>query len=231
MESVKSSNTTGRRLVATRPRPAEDSIARWSRMTLMASVAMLALAPRFVADSYSVFEHTLSESGGQGVEWAWVFRVGVLLTTVAVLLLTSSARSSWPRRGRMWMRVYALALVFLVLLPESPWVGPTPDETVASLHTFAGASGAVAFILGVAAISAARTGAPLITRAYDWLVIAALVVIPQLMLLAVEYDGLLQRLMVLLGYIWLITESSRLAKQAPSSRLTRPAAPSERTSA
>ncbi|MDH3190061.1 MAG: DUF998 domain-containing protein [Acidimicrobiia bacterium] len=144
----------------------------------------------------------------------------MLLTTVAVLGLTSGARKVWPRGGRLWMRVYALALVFLVLLPESPWEGPAPNETVASLHTVAGASGAVAFILGVAAISASRIGAPLAIRTYDWLVIAALAVIPQLMLLAVEYDGLLQRLMVSLGYVWLVAESTRVIRRvrAPSPR-------------
>ncbi|MDH3190060.1 MAG: hypothetical protein OEM39_05385 [Acidimicrobiia bacterium] len=69
MDRVKSSDTLGSKPVASRPRPSQDSRARWSRATLLVSVVMLALAPRFMPDSYSVFEHTLSESGGRGSDW------------------------------------------------------------------------------------------------------------------------------------------------------------------
>ncbi len=188
------------------------SHATWATRILFLSVLLLAVAPVFVATSYSILEHTISESGGQGVEHGWIMRAGTLLTAVAVFLLAESARPFWPFSGRLWMRMYALGLVFLVAFPESPWDGGSHNLTVAGLHTVAGVLSAASFILGAAAISRTRNRDRRV-RMFDWIVIAAIAITPQIMLVVVEIDGLLQRSMVLLGYLWLLLESIRVADQ------------------
>jgi hypothetical protein len=101
------------------------------------------------------------------------------------------------------------------VFPESPWYGDDYNEIVAGLHTVSGAFDAVSFILAVAAVSASRTEAAR-NKVFDWIVIAAVGLTPQVMLV-VEVDGLLQRLMVFLGYIWLIAQSLRVARHIKTS--------------
>jgi hypothetical protein len=79
----------------------------------------------------------------------------------------------------------------------------------------------VGFVFAVAAVSATRNKRSGV-RLFDWAAMAAVAVTPQIMLLVVEFDGLLQRVMVLVGYIWLIVESTRV--QAVSGHLYRPQA-------
>ncbi len=187
-------------------------LARWSTLAMVVSVIMLATAPFFIDPSYSAVQHTLSESGGQGVERAWIFRTAVLLTSAAAMVLARAARSVWPRLGVLWLRTYAIGLILVVLLPESPWSGPTPTQTVASLHTVVGAGSAIAFILAVAAVALGRARHLVQARLFDLVSLLGVAVIPQVMLVTVDYDGILQRSAVGLGYAWLLIESKRLAR-------------------
>ncbi len=128
------------------------------------------------------------------------------------------AADKWPMRSRWWLRVYAMGLVLLVMLPESPWDGSDYNAATASLHTVVGAISVAAFVFGAAEVSSTRARGMAANHGFDWLVIAGLAVIPQVMLLAVHIDGLFQRIMVSPGYIWLITESTRLVKHLRSPR-------------
>ena len=184
----------------------------WARLGLIVSVLILAMAPLAVDDSYSILSHTLSESGGQGVEGSWVFRTGVVMTAVSVFLLTTVAKGVWSSAARRLLHVYSIALVGLVVFPESSWDGSTQDATVARLHTVAGVVGAVAFILAVVAIARSRPGESPSMRVFDWVVVGAVALIPQLMLMA-PADGVLQRLMVALGYAWLFAETAALGSR------------------
>lgn len=186
------------------------TVIRWCQVGLSVGLMMLATAPLFVADTYSIVENTLSESGGQGVDGAWVFRTGVLMTALSVSVLSTRAEMLWGQRGTFWLRMYALGLVFLAVFPESPWYRGDYDEIVAGLHTVSGVMGAVSFMLGVASVSAQRVRGARI-KVFDWSAIVVVGLTPHVMLL-VDFSGLLQRSMVLLGYTWLIGQSIRLAR-------------------
>lgn len=180
----------------------------WSRVVLFVSMVMLATAPLFISDSYSPVEHTISESGAQGVPGAWIQRTGVVLAACAVLVMTLNAGPVWSRTARRWIRVYALALVLLAVFPESPWNGGPHDVVVATVHTVAGVCAAVAFIVGIVGVSLSSQR-PRWARSYDLLMVGAVILVPQLMLLW-PFDGVLQRAMVALGYGWLFLEGRRL---------------------
>lgn len=182
---------------------------RGARAGLGASLLLLAAAPLALDGSYSVVDNTLSEAGAQGVDGAWLLRTGVALAAGAVFALTAVDTGPWPRRTRWWLRIYAAALLLLVVFPEAPWDGTGYDGTVAWLHTASAVLGATSFVVGVYTVAVSRPGHRIGARAFDWTVIAAVVVIPQAML-SLPGDGILQRLMVLVGYVWLFVESSRM---------------------
>lgn len=186
-----------------------------ARVGLAVSMVLLAIAPVFLPDTYSPIEHTLSESGAQGVPTAFVFRSGLIFAATAVLVMTMEAGAVWGGRARLWLRVYALAVVGLALFPESPWDGGGHDETVAFLHTMAGVVGAIAFIVGIAMVSFSRPRRAR-ARVFDFVVAGAVAVIPQLMLVT-PADGMLQRVMVLLGYVWLFSEAQRMVDATTTS--------------
>lgn len=185
-----------------------------SRIGLIASAALLAAAPLALGPGYSFLEHTLSESGGQGVGGAWVHRGGVLLAAASVFVMTVLATPVWGVWTRRLIRSYVLALVLLVVFPESPYHGGPHDPFVAMLHTWAAAFGAVSFILGVASLALGRGEDQHRVRTFDLIVIGAIVLLPQAMLVT-PYDGGIQRLMVALGYGWLFWEMSRLYRRLP----------------
>ncbi|MGD2043267.1 MAG: DUF998 domain-containing protein [Acidimicrobiia bacterium] len=186
-------------------------LARLSWAGLILSVLMLAFAPLLVADSYSLIENTLSESGGQGVDGAWMLRTGVLLAAFAVFIMTTIS-PHWGKTARIALRIYVLGLVALAVFPESPWDGGAYDGTVAYLHTVSGVVGAASFIVGVMTVSNSRPSRQRGARAFDWMVVLSVALVPQLML-ATTGDGLLQRTMVALGYAWLFVEAARISER------------------
>ena len=185
-------------------------VVRFARAGLVFSILLLSLAPLTVADDYSVLHNTMSEAGGQGVDGAWLQRTGVVVTSLSVLTLAAFAQPVWERGVRVWLRVYALALLGLVIFPESPWDGSIHNETVALAHTAAGVIAVTGFVLGAWQASRGRA-TDVRSRAFDWLVIVAMLVLPQLMLIT-SYQGLLQRLLVGLGYVWLFVEIGRITR-------------------
>lgn len=189
--------------------PASTRI-RLAQAGFITSIILLALAPLAVADTYSVIDNTLSEAGGQGVEGAWVLRAGILVTAFSVWLLASASATAWGWVAAQWMRIYAVALVFLAILPEEAWDGRPHNPSVAFLHTVAGVVSAVAFIVAVLSITRRRPPRQRARRAYDWATMIAIALIPQL-ILVLSGDGLLERVMALFGYGWLFLESQRMA--------------------
>lgn len=196
-------------------RSASDSSIRWARLGLVVSAFLLALAPLFIESPYSFVSNTLSQAGAQGLDGAWVFRSGVLLAAVSVLVMTT--HPLWRGTPAGWMRGYVVALVFLALFPVSPPDGSAHNETVALIHTVFGLVGVISFILGAAAVNRSRPETRLVPRSFDWLVIAAVALVPPAVF-AVEFDGVLQRVMVGLGYVWLIAESTRMISSSTEKR-------------
>ena len=187
------------------------ALARAARIGLVVSAVMLAGAAVVAGDGYSIVSNTISESGAQGSANPWVMRGGVLLTALSMFALTSRA-PTWSQGAKRWLRAYAASLVMLALFPESPWTGASHNEAIATLHTVFGVAATVAFVFGAMAVSRSRPEEAHGARLVDWVVIVSVVVIPQVMLLASAYDGLLQRFAVLLGYIWLLLEANRIVK-------------------
>ena len=195
------------------------TVVRLAQIGLVASIVLLVAAPLAIPPGYSVVDHTLSESGGQGVDGAWIMRSGVLLTSISVFALISVSALVWSALARLFLSIYATALLFLVIFPESPWTDATHDAFVAWLHTASGVVGGIAFILGAFLVFRSRPEDDKLRRAHDWIVMASIALIPQVMLV-LPADGVLQRLMVAIGFTWLLAESARIAS---SHRVARPA--------
>lgn len=190
----------------------------WLTLALLAgSIVCLAVAPFLLPDTYSWLAHTVSESGGQGVGWGWVVRIGVLMAACAGFLLVALAGRRWTAPARFFIRFYSAALIGVALLADGSWIEGHPyNEVEAFLHTFSAFWAAVGFALGVLLVSRKRTGVSPWVRSYDLLVVAATITIPVLMLAIVPYAGLLQRSLALLGYVWLFTETWRVGSEVVS---------------
>ncbi len=176
------------------------------------SAVALAVAPVFLPPSYSWVENTVSESAGQGVRGAWLVRSGVLLTSLAAVLLSVRARGLWNRSCRTAFRFYAFALLGVAFFADGPWNKVPYNRSEAFFHTFSAFWAAVGFALGVLAVNRTRSRDARLTKAFDWVVALGTGMIPVAMLVFLGQAGLLQRLLAVAGYTWLILETVRIAR-------------------
>jgi uncharacterized membrane protein YhaH (DUF805 family) len=177
---------------------------------LVASAASLALAPALMPESYSWVSHTTSESAAQGVDGAWLARIGFLIFGLGVLALGRICSASWGRLAAASHAVFGISMIATAAFSSRSWEPGMPfDQTEDLLHSAAATLMAVAFSVGVLAITIRRARERLPARPLDLLAIAVSVMISIGMAIWGDIAGALQRTMFLVLYAWYASEAIR----------------------
>ncbi len=184
---------------------------------LVSSLVALALAPLALDPSYSWLEHTTSESGGQGVDGAWVARTGFLFFGLAVVWIALQARDRWGRTATVFHMTFAVCMIAVAAYSLRAWFPDAPfDTTEDALHSVAATVMGFAFALGVTAVAVRIQRSGHHWRILDGVAVLASIGLPIGMGMFGEIDGGLQRLMFLIAYIWYAREAIQ-ADQIPRS--------------
>ncbi len=177
----------------------------WLCVIFLLDLSFIALltAPMLMPESYSWVIHTTSESAAQGLQSAWLARLGFLLFGLAVLWLASSARETWARAA-VWMHIgFAVMMLGTAAFSHRPFLPDVPFDAVEdTLHSFTAMLMGFAFSLGVFVRFLQRDKFAVVDRLVDLTALASAVFIPLLMLWQPDMSGLVQRLMFLAAYIW-----------------------------
>jgi hypothetical protein len=165
---------------------------------LAASAVALGVAPMLMPHGYSWISGTISESAAQGVDGAWVARLGFLLFGLSVLALVLWKAPSWGPVAAGFHAAFGAFMVAVAAFSHANPFGGRSDATEDLLHSIAASGMGFAFALGVVARQVHQRRA----RAFDIVAVAASIVIPVSMLLWPEADGAVQRLMFAISYLW-----------------------------
>lgn len=176
---------------------------------LAAAVVCIAMAPTLMPDSYSIVEHSVSESAAQGVEGAWLARTGLLVFGFAVLALAGRAGRRWGPAGRILHRIVGVCLIATATFAHMPWENVPYDEFEDLLHSIASFGVGFAFTAGVVAVSLRRAGIAWRARLFDWVAIIAAIIIPMTMFNATGIAGVVQRIMFGVAFVWYGAEAVR----------------------
>jgi hypothetical protein len=177
---------------------------------LVGSTVALGIAPALMPDSYSWVEHTTSQSAAQGVEGAWLARLGFLLFGLTVLWLARTARRRWGVMGVTLHGAFGIAIVATATFSTRSWVaGAAFDPVEDLLHSIAATGMGFAFAIGIANVAVRRPSGSMLAWGFDVLAIAASVLLPLGMMAFTGHAGALQRLMFLIAYVWYGVEAVR----------------------
>ena len=191
-------------------------VAAFILVLLIASAICAAVAPTLMPDSYSVIEHSISESAAQGVEGAWMARLGFLLLGLAVLTSASIAGSRWGVWGQLAHRIYGVSMMGAAAFAHMPWEDVPYDAFEDSLHSVAATGMGFAFTAGVLIVTFRRTPDAGWARFFDWVAIVAAFVIPMVMFNVTGIAGLVQRALFGIGYLWYGMETIRSGRRSRS---------------
>ena len=169
---------------------------------LLLSILALLLAPSLMPASYSWFRHTTSESAAQGVPGAWLARLGFLLFGFAVIWMSAGLQSKWSTYARLMHAAFGVLLVATAAFSTRPWEPNTPYDPIEdALHSFTATAMGFAFALGVV-LTFLQRGKDRLGRLIDLIAIIAAVVILLAMSASPDWEGLFQRVMFAIAYIW-----------------------------
>jgi Protein of unknown function (DUF998) len=165
---------------------------------LVASAAALAVAPVLMPYGYSWISGTVSESAAQGVSGAWVARLGFVLFGLSVLALVPVKAASWGRVAAAFHAAFGAFMVAVATFSHANPFGQPSDATEDLLHSIAATGMGFAFALGVVARQIHQRQA----RFFDVVAVVASIVIPLSMTLWPDVDGMVQRVMFAISFIW-----------------------------
>jgi hypothetical protein len=181
-------------------------------LLLVGSVVSVLFAPLLMPASYSIVEHSISESAAQGVEGAWLARLGFMMFGLAVLLLASIAGDRWGIWGRIAHRVWGVSMIGAAVFSHMPWLDTPYDAFEDTLHSIASFAVGMSFIVGVLLVTFRRGPGAGPVRAFDWIAIGIALVVPLVMFNLTDVAGVVQRVMFAVAYTWYGLEGLRLAR-------------------
>jgi hypothetical protein len=186
---------------------------------LAASVLAIALAPLLMPAAYSVVEHSVSESAAQGLDGAWLARLGFVLFGFAVLLIVGYPAVGWGRWARLAHGGFAVSMIAAATFSHMPWDDRSYDRFEDLLHSIASLGVGLFFTAGVLLVTIDKRLRPGLHRVLDLVALAAAAVIPMLTAQS-SIGGVLQRLMFLLAYLWYAVETIRPRVRSESRPVT-----------
>ncbi len=177
-------------------------------LLLVLSATLIYTAPLAMPENYSITVHSISESAAQGLQHAWIARMGFLLFGLGVLWLSLTRRQVWPR-GAYWMQlVFALSMLGTAAFSHKPWIKDIPVDSVEDLlHSITATVMGFAFSLAVLLHIFTRVNASYRVRVIDGIALAAATLISPVAVLVPDMAGILQRLMFAIAYAWYIYEA------------------------
>lgn len=173
----------------------------WIIVLLAASALCFALAPLLMPDSYSIMTHSISESAAQGVEGAWLARLGFVLFGSSVGALSLAKRGVWSPWARLAHLLFAGFIIGAAIFSHMPWEDIPYDETHDAVHSTMAFGVGMSFTVGVVLV-AINPGRASPRRAFDGLAVLTALVIPLVMGNAADFAGLVQRVMFGVAFLW-----------------------------
>ena len=173
---------------------------------VIAAVGVL-ITPAFLSADYSVLSNSISESGAQGVDGAWLGRLTLLASGIGVLAATASRRGQWNRVALGAMSLFGAMWCLTAAFSTRSWiVDAAYDERESSIHSLLATLMAVV-IIGALAVAFSRRTADRTSRALAIVLALAATFLPLAGVIWPQYAGLFQRAMFLYTYVWFFRET------------------------
>jgi hypothetical protein len=170
---------------------------------------------------YSWLTHTTSQAAAQGLNGAWLARLGFILFGLAVIWLAVIRRPAWARTA-VWLHIiFGVCMVSTAAFSHQPWLDGVPFDPVEDfLHSLTATLMGFAFAFGVVVRLLQRPARDRVGRVLDVTAVAAATFLPLLMATQPEIIGFLQRTMFIVAYIWYGREAHLRSYQATKASVT-----------
>jgi hypothetical protein len=168
---------------------------------LVGAFIAFALAPLAMPATFDWVEHGVSESGAQGIDGAWVTRIGFILFGLAVIWLAQLRHRVWGPLGTAMHLMFGVSMFGVAAFPTRPWdhaAAYVENDDV--LHSFFASTIGFGFIAGVVAVMIARKLPNARAAVPDLAALAITISVPLFM--SADIWGLLQRVMFLTAGAW-----------------------------
>ncbi len=179
---------------------------------LLISALAFSLAPLLMPSSYSWTEHTLSQAASQGLQGGWLSRLGFLIGGLTIMRLARPDVIDWWPLPRLLHRVAGAMMLAAVAFTDRSWDPNAPYDRLENIvHSAVATAGSVSFSLGVLLVLEQKRQQHGRIPLLEVVVLATEIVLPPLMLVWVEWTGVIERAMFSAAYVWYGCEVLRCA--------------------
>ena len=187
----------------------------FSAVSLLLAAVAFAFAPVLMPVDYSWLSNSISESGAQGLDGAWLTRLGFLAFGLGVVVLSLANTERWRWPGAALCLAFGLLMLTVAAYSTEPWFdGPPFNEQESMLHSVAASAMGLAYGLGVLTVLLGDRRMHTPQRLVGAIAVVSSVAVPLAMVALPAYAGVLQRVMFAVAIVWFMGEAWRTARQA-----------------
>ncbi|MDH3299441.1 MAG: DUF998 domain-containing protein [Acidimicrobiia bacterium] len=174
----------------------------------MGALGAFAIAPTLIPESFSWIEHGISESAAQGIDGAWLARLGLILYGLAVVWLVGLRHATWGPPATALFALFGGSMFGVAAFAAKPWEADAAFvESEDLLHSVFASTAGFAFVVGTLTLIVARRHRSILAAIPDWVAFLVAAVVP--LTGSTSMWGAFQRLMFLTTALWFIREASR----------------------
>ena len=183
---------------------------RLSIISLVASAVLFAIAPAFMPADYDWISQSISESGAQQLDGAWVTRLGFILFGVGALLVTAIRHAVWRAAATTLIAAFGVLMLAVAAFSTKQWdVNASYNALESNLHSISAMLMGFCIGIGVFIVVLLDKTAPISVRVLGWATVFASIAMPILAGVEPTHAGIYQRLMFAVTIAWFITQAVR----------------------
>jgi hypothetical membrane protein len=197
----------------------------WSGILAPLTIVLATVAASLFATRYSHLDDSICQLGAQDRPQAWIMGIGFVVYAGFVALFATriggELDSGWGKTASKALLLHAAYALLLAFVQANPKISGAEHNTEGSIHIFL-ARGSLIFVwltmLCVAQHYRRLGRDALVTYSLAAIAIGVTLGIVYIAKLAVEIDGVFERVMLLLVLGWFVALSLRLRRDAATAR-------------
>lgn len=168
---------------------------------LIGALVAFGLAPTLLPESYSWTEYGVSESAAQGIDGAWLARMGFIFYGLAVIWLVGLRHVDWGPLATVLHLGFGISMFGVAAFSAKSWEDNAVFvESEDFLHSVFASVMGFGFVTGLVTLIVVRRNRSIRAAVPDWVAVVVAATVPLAM--SVSIWGVLQRAMFVTAAAW-----------------------------
>jgi len=163
------------------------------------------IAQILIPETYDWVTNSISQLGAQDYDQAWIMQAGFigfgLILAFGIVKRLIKKQASW--QSDVPLLIYTIAIIFTGVFQAKPF-SASDDYSIQEAKIHSGFAISAGLALSLSMFVYIFISKSQIEKVWHWIFMFLIMIFSMLFFMVKEYDGVIQRILMLIGFIWLV---------------------------